>query len=70
MAEIKWEQGKLNGAPIKVEEMVQIHIDDVVNCLQKASLILSDGECIMYGPVIHHAPVNAPSLIASIHLSR
>ena len=62
MAEIKWEPGKLNGAPNEVQEIVQVHIDDVVNCLQKASLILSDGECIMYGPVIHHAPVNAHHL--------
>nr|CAN64633.1 hypothetical protein VITISV_043788 [Vitis vinifera] len=36
---IKWEQGKLNGAPNKVEEIVQFHVGDVVTCLQKASLI-------------------------------
>ncbi|KAJ6317587.1 hypothetical protein OIU76_013181 [Salix suchowensis] len=49
---IKWEQGKLNGAPNKVEEIVQFHIGDVVNCLQKASLIPGGGECIMYGTVM------------------
>ncbi|MFS7965063.1 putative transcription factor WD40-like family [Helianthus anomalus] len=27
---IKWEQGKLNGAPNKVEEIVQFHVGDVV----------------------------------------
>uniref|UniRef100_A0A6N2LQN6 RSE1/DDB1/CPSF1 C-terminal domain-containing protein n=1 Tax=Salix viminalis TaxID=40686 RepID=A0A6N2LQN6_SALVM len=44
---IKWEQGKLNGCPNKVEEMVQFHIGDV-----KASLIPGGGECIMYGTVM------------------
>ncbi|KAH8497167.1 hypothetical protein H0E87_019750 [Populus deltoides] len=49
---IKWEQGKLNGAPNKVEEIVQFHIGDVVNSLQKASLIPGVGECIIYGTVM------------------
>ncbi|KAM7270665.1 hypothetical protein ACFE04_029879 [Oxalis oulophora] len=49
---IKWEQGKLNGAPNKVEEIVQFHVGDVVTCLQKASLIPGGGECIMYGTVM------------------
>ncbi|KAF3786388.1 Splicing factor 3B subunit 3 [Nymphaea thermarum] len=49
---IKWEQGKLNGAPNKVEEIVQFHIGDVVTCLQKASLIPGGGECIIYGTVM------------------
>ncbi|KAG2723644.1 hypothetical protein I3760_02G179300 [Carya illinoinensis] len=48
---IKWEQGKLNGAPNKVEEIVQFHIGDVVTCLQKASLIPGGGECLIYGTV-------------------
>ncbi|KAE9451386.1 hypothetical protein C3L33_16710, partial [Rhododendron williamsianum] len=30
---IKWEQGKLNGAPNKVEEIVQFHVGDVVHFL-------------------------------------
>ncbi|KAK7390745.1 hypothetical protein VNO78_18794 [Psophocarpus tetragonolobus] len=46
---IKWEQGKLNGAPNKVEEIVQFHVGDVVTCLQKASLIPGGGECIVFG---------------------
>ena len=62
MAEIKWEPGKLNGAPNEVQEIVQVHIDDAVNWWQKASLVPSDEECIMYGTVIHHAPVNAHHL--------
>ena len=33
VGKIKWEQGKLNGCPNKVEEIVQFHIGDVVNCL-------------------------------------
>ncbi|KAK7310260.1 hypothetical protein RJT34_07662 [Clitoria ternatea] len=49
---IKWEQGKLNGAPNKVEEIVQFHVGDVVTCLQKASLIPGGGECIVYGTVM------------------
>ncbi|XP_057733272.1 spliceosome-associated protein 130 A [Arachis stenosperma] len=49
---IKWEQGKLNGAPNKVEEIVQFHVGDVVSCLQKASLIPGGGECIVYGTVM------------------
>ncbi|KAL5994456.1 hypothetical protein ACLOJK_024506 [Asimina triloba] len=49
---IKWEQGKLNGAPNKVEEIVQFHVGDVVTCLHKASLIPGGGECIIYGTVM------------------
>ncbi|KAK8930677.1 DNA damage-binding protein 1b [Platanthera zijinensis] len=49
---IKWEQGKLNGAPNKVEEIVQFHVGDVVTCLQKASLIPGGGECVIYGTVM------------------
>ncbi|BBG97918.1 Cleavage and polyadenylation specificity factor A subunit protein, partial [Prunus dulcis] len=49
---IKWEQGKLNGAPNKVEEIVQFHVGDVVSCVQKASLIPGGGECIIYGTVM------------------
>lgn len=49
---IKWEQGKLNGAPNKVEEIVQFHVGDVVTCLQKASLIPGGGECIICGTVM------------------
>ncbi|KAL2323889.1 hypothetical protein Fmac_022947 [Flemingia macrophylla] len=49
---IKWEQGKLNGAPNKVEEIVQFHVGDVVTCLQKASLIPGGGECIVFGTVM------------------
>ncbi|XP_058756401.1 spliceosome-associated protein 130 A [Vicia villosa] len=49
---IKWEQGKLNGAPNKVEEIVQFHVGDVITCLQKASLIPGGGECILYGTVM------------------
>lgn len=49
---IKWEQGKLNGAPNKVEEIVQFHVGDVVTCLQKASLIPGGGECIIFGTVM------------------
>ncbi|PON75334.1 Guanine nucleotide-binding protein, beta subunit [Parasponia andersonii] len=49
---IKWEQGKLNGAHNKVEEIVQFHVGDVVTCLQKASLIPGGGECLIYGTVM------------------
>ncbi|KAL9259372.1 Spliceosome-associated protein 130 B-like protein [Drosera capensis] len=49
---IKWEQGKLNGAPNKVEEIVQFHVGDVITSLQKASLIPGGGECIIYATVM------------------
>ncbi|KAJ3708266.1 hypothetical protein LUZ61_011971 [Rhynchospora tenuis] len=49
---IKWEQGKLNGAPNKVEEIVQFHVGDVVSCLQKASLIPGGGDSIIFGTVM------------------
>ncbi|KAK3409052.1 spliceosome-associated protein 130 A [Eucalyptus grandis] len=49
---IKWEQGKLNGAPNKVEEIVQFHVGDVVTCLQKASLIPGGGDSVIYGTVM------------------
>lgn len=49
---IKWEQGKLNGAPNKLEEIVQFHIGDNITCMQKASLIPGGGECMIYGTVM------------------
>ncbi|KAI9128782.1 hypothetical protein K1719_000265 [Acacia pycnantha] len=49
---IKWEQGKLNGAPNKVEEILQFHVGDAVTCIQKASLIPGGGESIIYGTVM------------------
>ncbi|CAI9114816.1 OLC1v1015622C1 [Oldenlandia corymbosa var. corymbosa] len=49
---IKWEQGKLNGAPNKVEEIVRFHVGDVVSCMQKGSLIPSGREGIIYGTVM------------------
>eukprot|EP00249_Psilotum_nudum_P023101 c28748_g1_i1 orf=75-3716(+) len=49
---IKWELGKLNGAPNKFEEIIQFHVGDVVTCLQKASLIPGGGECVLYGTVM------------------
>ncbi|CAJ2631057.1 unnamed protein product [Trifolium pratense] len=49
---IKWEQGKLNGAPNKVEEIVQFHVGDLISSLQKASLIPGGGECILYGTIM------------------
>ncbi|MCO5600362.1 hypothetical protein L7F22_054473 [Adiantum nelumboides] len=49
---IKWEQGKLNGAPNKVEEIIQFHVGDVVTCLQKASLIPGGGESVIYGTIM------------------
>ncbi|KAG6550838.1 hypothetical protein Mapa_007634 [Marchantia paleacea] len=49
---IKWEQGRLNGAPNKVEEIIQFHVGEVVTSLQKASLIPGGGECVLYGTVM------------------
>lgn len=49
---IKWEQGKLNGAPNKMEEIVQFHVGDVVTSLQKASLVPGGGESVIYGTVM------------------
>ncbi|KAJ7522261.1 hypothetical protein O6H91_18G003700 [Diphasiastrum complanatum] len=49
---IKWEQGRLNGAPNKVEEIIQFHIGEVVTCMQKASLIPGGGESVIYGTVM------------------
>ncbi|KAK1571910.1 hypothetical protein Q3G72_024778 [Acer saccharum] len=46
---IKWEQGKLNGAPNKVEEIVQFHVGDLVTSMQKASLVPGGGEGVIYG---------------------
>ncbi|EFJ13812.1 hypothetical protein SELMODRAFT_181612 [Selaginella moellendorffii] len=49
---IKWEQGRLNGAPNKVEEIIQFHVGEVVTCMQKASLIPGGGESVIYGTVM------------------
>jgi splicing factor 3B subunit 3 len=49
---IKWEQGRLNGAPNKVEEIIQFHVGEVVTSLQKASLIPGGGECVLYGTIM------------------
>ncbi|KAF9623834.1 hypothetical protein IFM89_005419 [Coptis chinensis] len=52
---IKWEEGKLNGAPNKVEEIVQFHVGDTITCLEKTSLILGGHDCIVYGT--EHPPL-------------
>lgn len=44
---IKWEQGKLNGAPNKVEEIVQFHVGDVISCLQRP-LLYQVAESVFY----------------------
>lgn len=49
---IEWEQGKLNGPPNKLVEIVQFHMGDVIACLQKASLIPGGRECIIYRTVM------------------
>jgi splicing factor 3B subunit 3 len=49
---IKWEQGRLNGAPNKVDEIIQFHVGEVVTSLQKASLIPGGGESVLYGTVM------------------
>jgi splicing factor 3B subunit 3 len=49
---IKWEQGKLNGAPNKLEEIVQFHVGDVVTSMQKAAMIPGGMECMIYGTVM------------------
>lgn len=49
---IKWEQGRLNGAPNKVEEIIQFHVGEVVTSLQKASLIPGGGESVLYGTIM------------------
>lgn len=36
---VKWEQGRLGGAPNKLEQILQFHVGDTAMALQKASLI-------------------------------
>eukprot|EP00850_Spirogloea_muscicola_P004391 SM000019S04935 [mRNA] locus=s19:136527:142578:+ [translate_table: standard] len=49
---IKWEQGRLNGAPNKVEEIIQYHVGEVVTCMQRAALIPGGGESLIYGTMM------------------
>ena len=46
---IKWESGRLNGAPNKVDEVVQFHVGDLVTSLQKAALVAGQSESVLYG---------------------
>ncbi|XP_039053540.1 spliceosome-associated protein 130 A-like [Hibiscus syriacus] len=49
---IKWEQGRLNGAPNKVEKIVHFYIGDVITSLHKPSDVSSGRKCILNGMVM------------------
>lgn len=42
----------LNGAPHKLESVIQFHVGDVVTSLQRAVMQPGGQECIMYGTVM------------------
>ena len=42
----------LNGAPHKLESIIQFHVGDVVTSLQRAVMQPGGQECIMYGTVM------------------
>ncbi len=42
----------LNGAPHKLESIIQFHVGDVVTSLQRAVMQPGGQECIMYGTIM------------------
>ncbi|EGR33979.1 splicing factor subunit 130kda, putative [Ichthyophthirius multifiliis] len=46
---LRWESGYLNGAPYKTEQICQFYVGEVVTTFQKACLVSTGNECIIYG---------------------
>jgi splicing factor 3B subunit 3 len=44
--------GKLNGAPNKLDEIIQFHVGEVVTAMQKATLIPGGQEALLYGTIM------------------
>lgn len=49
---LKWEQGTLNGAPHKLETLINFHIGETCNSLAKASLVPGVPEALIYSSVM------------------
>ena len=51
-AKLKLQQGKLNGAPNKVEECIQYHVGEVITSLQKTTLVAAGAQLLVYGTIM------------------
>ncbi|CAI7765258.1 unnamed protein product [Closterium sp. NIES-53] len=52
---VKWDAvggGRLNGAPNKLEQVIQFHVGDIVTAMQKTSLIPGGSECVIYSTML------------------
>lgn len=47
----RWENGYLNGAPFKMEQICNFYVGEVVTSLQKASLVSTATEVIIYSTI-------------------
>ncbi|EAR85077.1 splicing factor 3B subunit 3 (macronuclear) [Tetrahymena thermophila SB210] len=46
---LRWETGYLNGAPFKTEQICHFYAGEVITTLQKASLVSTGNEIVLYG---------------------
>jgi splicing factor 3B subunit 3 len=44
----RWENGYLNGAPFKMEQICSFFVGEVVTCMQKTSLVSTGSEVVIY----------------------
>jgi len=49
---LKFSQGILNGAPHKLDEIVQFHVGEMVTGLAKASLVPGGAPALLYGTIL------------------
>jgi len=49
---LKWEQGTLNGAPHKLETLINFHIGETANTIAKASLVPGVPEALIYSTMM------------------
>lgn len=47
----RWENGYLNGAPFKMEQICSYYVGEVVTSIQKASLATSGTDLILYSTI-------------------
>jgi len=61
-AKLQSEQGYLNGAPHKLEDLAMFHIGETVNCVTKASLVTGASEVVAYSTLGGSIGVMVPFL--------
>eukprot|EP00899_Mesostigma_viride_P018486 jgi/Mesvir1/26639/Mv20046-RA.2 len=49
---LKWDQGKLNGAPSKLNEITQYHVGEIVTAMQKVTMLPGGVEVVLFSTIM------------------